>query len=210
MAKFTDLPQSAQLGIVVAVCVAIVVGVYYLGAQPIIDQNNRDLESLKVKTAEIDQLAPYESKVQDLDRQISSLNQQLELQKRIVPDEKEVPSFINLVQGEAQKAGIEIRRYSSKPSSSKEFYTEVPFDVDVDGPYYGVLDFYQRLGQLERIVNVSNVLMSTVKRPADAKVKKTYKYTPTETVVASFTATTFFSAPKPAPAPAPAGAAAKK
>ncbi len=203
MAKFTDLPHSAQIGVVFGVCVAILVGAYYVVIKPVADGNTKDLESLKSKQAEIAQLAPYESKVNDLERQIQSLNQQLELQKRIVPDEKEVPGFINLVQAEAVKSGIEIRRYTSKPVATKEFYSEVPFEMDIDGPYYAVLDFFQRVGSLERIVNVSNVAVSTVKKPSDAKVKKTYSYAPNETVVASFTATTFFSNAGNQPAPAP-------
>lgn len=193
MAKFTDLPQSAQIGIVAAVAILIFVGSYYGATQKILDQNEKDAATLKSKQAEIAQLAPYESKVQELDRQIQSLNQQLELQKRIVPDEKEVPTFINLVQGEAQKSGVEVRRYSTKPSVTREFYSEAPFDIDIDGPYYSVLDFYQRLGQLERIVNVSNVAVASVKSAGAAKVKKTFSYAPGETVVASFTATTFYS-----------------
>jgi Tfp pilus assembly protein PilO len=70
----------------------------------------------------------------------------------------------------------------------------------VDGPYYGVLDFYQRIGQLERIVNVSNVVMASVSNANTAKVKRIYPYSPTETVVASFMATTFYSVATPPPA----------
>jgi len=200
MAKFNELPQVAQVGIAVVLCVALFAGGYYLFTKPILDANEKDSATLKQKKDEIAQLAPYEAKVQELDRQILNLNQQLELQKRIVPDEKEVPSFISLVQGEALKSGVEIRRYSAKPTATKEFYSEVPFDIDVDGPYYGVLDFYQRIRQLERIVNVSNVTMAATANAGSAKVKKTYTYSPTETVVANFMATTFYSVATPPPA----------
>jgi type IV pilus assembly protein PilO len=209
MAKFTDLPQTAQIGIAAVVCIALAFGAYYLFTKPIQEANEKDSAVLAQKQAEIQQLEPFLVKVQDLDRQLQSLNQQLELQKRIVPDEKEVPTFITLVQGEAQKSGIEIRRYTSKPTATKEFYSEVPFEIDVDGPYYSVLDFYQRMGQLERIVNVSNVTMATVKAPNSARIKKVYKYEPTETVVANFTATTFYSVATPPPAAAPAAPAKK-
>ena len=204
MAKFNDLPQVAQVGIAAVIAVALFVGAYYLFTKPVLDANEKDAATLAQKKSEIAQLAPYETKIQELDRQLQSLNQQLELQKRIVPDEKEVPSFITLVQGEALKSGVEIRRYTAKNTTNKEFYSEVPFEVDVDGPYYGVLDFYQRIGQLERIVNVSNVAMASVTNAGAAKVKRTYTYAPTETVVASFMATTFYTVTAPPPAAAPA------
>ncbi len=95
--------------------------------------------------------------------------------------------------GEAQKAGVELRRYFAKPVVAKEYYTEVPFDLELDGPYYSMLNFFDRVSKLERIVNVSGLLVSTTKTPSDAKVKHSYQYAPNESVAASFTATTFYS-----------------
>jgi len=100
------------------------------------------------------------------------------------------------------------------PVSNKEFYSEVPFAIDIDGPYYSVLNFFQRVAELERIVNVGNMQMGNTKSGAAAKVKGSYTYAPGETVLASCTATTFFShepdeaaaqgPPKPGqPAPSP-------
>jgi hypothetical protein len=49
------------------------------------------------------------------------------------------------------------------------------------------------VGKLERIVNVSGLQVATTKKPTDAKAKHTYQYAPNESVVATCTATTFFS-----------------
>jgi hypothetical protein len=69
-----------------------------------------------------------------------------------------------------------------------------------------MLNFFDRVGKLERIVNVSGLLVSTSKSPSNAKAKHTYQYAPNESVVATCTATTFFSHDA---APAAAGAGAK-
>ena len=84
-----------------------------------------------------------------------------------MPDEKEVDNFMRMVSGEARKSGVEIRRYTARPYASKEFYTEVPFEVEFDGPYYSMLGFFDRLGKLERIVNVSNLLVASTRFPRD-------------------------------------------
>ena len=90
------------------------------------------------------------------------------------------------------------------PVSNKEFYSEVPFAIDIDGPYYSVLNFFQRVAELERIVNVGNMQMGNTKSGSAAKVKGQYTYAPGETVLASCTATTFFShEPEEQPAPGP-------
>ena len=134
----------------------------------------------------------YRPKLKDMERQLANLKKQLEIERRIVPDEKQSDTFIETMDGEAQKAGVEVRRYVAQPVSTKEYYSEVPFEMELDGPY-SMLNFFDRVGKLERIVNISGLLVSTTKSPSDAKVKHTYQYAPNESVAASFTATTFYS-----------------
>jgi Tfp pilus assembly protein PilO len=141
----------------------------------------------------------------------------MEIQKKIVPDDKDADQFIRLLHDTASTSGIEIRRYAAMPVANHEFYSDVPFTIDIDGPYYSVLNFFQRVSELERIVNIDNLQMSNTKTTGPSKVKGTYKYAPGETVVASCTATTFFShepdaqaAAQPGRPGAPAGAAQGK
>ncbi len=164
------------------------------------DQAQTALESKLRENAELESYAP---KLKDMERQLANLKQQLEIERRIVPDEKEVDGFIKMLDAEALKAGIEIRRYTAKPVSTREFYTEMPFEVELDGPYYSVLNFFDRVGKLERIVNMSGLLIANTKRPSEAKAKHTYQYAPNETIVATCEATTFFSHDLAPPAGAP-------
>ena len=159
-------------------------------------QRNANAASQQALTAKLEenaQLEPYVSKLAEIDRQVASLQQQLEIEKRIVPDEKEVDGFMKMLDAEALKSGIELRRYTAQATASKEFYTEVPFEVELDGPYYSMLNFFDHVAKLERIVNVSNLLVANVKKGSDAKAKHTYQYAPNESVVATCLATTFFS-----------------
>ena len=55
--------------------------------------------------------------------------------------------------------------YRQAGLAAEEFYTEVPFEMELDGPYYSMLNFFDRVGKLERIVNVSGLLMATTKKP---------------------------------------------
>ena len=65
--------------------------------------------------------------------------------------------------------------------------------MELDGPYYSMQNFFDRVGKLERIVNVSGLQVASTKKPTDAKAKHTYQYAANESVVATCTATTFFS-----------------
>jgi Tfp pilus assembly protein PilO len=172
-------------------------GVLVLGAGLVTksqrDDNTTAQTKLEAKERENRELEAYRPKLADIERQLASLKQQLEIERRIVPDEKEVDNFMRMVSGEARKAGVEVRRYTARPYAAKEFYTEVPFEVEFDGPYYSMLGFFDRLTKVERIVNVTNLMVASVKKPSDAKAKHTYQYAPSETVVATCLTTTYFS-----------------
>jgi type IV pilus assembly protein PilO len=209
MASWSELPVKSKLLIIFVAAIAISGALYYLYYKPISDANEATAKQVAGLNAENDSLRPYDNKLKDLDVQIGNLAQQLEQMKQIVPDDKEPDSFIRMVNATANSSGIEVRSYTTKPTVSKEFFVEAPFDIELDGPYYSVLAFFDKMAKLERIINVSNLQMANVVKTSDAKVKHHYTYAPSETVVASCTATTYFSREAPAPAAKPASTSAK-
>lgn len=191
--NFSELSGIKQWGITLGAAVLLTVALYFTYFKSQRQNNASAQQALEAKVQENHELEPYVGKLAEMDRQVASLQQQLEIEKRIVPDEKEVDGFIRMLDSEAIKAGIELRRYTAQPTSSKDFYTEVPFEIELDGPYYSVLSFFDHVSKLERIVNVSNLLMANTKKGSDAKAKHSYQYAPNESVVATCVATTFFS-----------------
>ncbi|MGA7218524.1 MAG: type 4a pilus biogenesis protein PilO [Candidatus Sulfotelmatobacter sp.] len=208
--NFSELSGLKQWGAVLLGGAIVTVALYFTVFKSQSDKNASAQHSLQLKVQENNELESYRPKLKDMERQLANLKQQLEIERRIVPDEKQLDTFIETMDGEAQKAGVELRRYAAKPVVTKEYYSEVPFDIELDGPYYSMLNFFDRVGKLERIVNVSGLVVSTTKKASDAKVKHQYQYAPNESVAASFTATTFYSHDlDPAPAAKPAVAGAK-
>ena len=193
MANFGEMSEVNQWGLAVGAAVLVSAALFFTYFKTQRTANEAAQTALTAKMEENAKLEPYRTKLADIDRQIANLKQQLEIERRIVPDEKEVDGFMKMLDAEAMKAGVELRRYTVQPVVSKSFYTEVPFEIEVDGPYYSMLSFFDQVSTLERIVNVSGLLMANTKKPGDAKAKHTYQYAPNESVVATCTATTFFS-----------------
>ena len=206
MANFSELSGLKQWGAVLAGGAIVTAALFFTVFKTQSEKNTTAQHALEDKVRENNELESYRPKLKQIEQQLAELKQQLEIEARIVPNEKQLDGFITMLDGEAQKSGVWLRRYTAKPTASKEYYTEVPFDLELDGPYYGVLQFFDRVGKLERIVNVSGLLVSTTKSPSAAKAKHTYQYAPNESVVATCTATTFFSHDS---TPAAAGAGAK-
>jgi len=201
--NFNELSGIKQWGAVLAGGALITTALYFTIFKTQSDKNAVAQHAVEIKVRENNELESYRPKLKDMELQLANLKQQLEIERRIVPDEKSVDSFMTTMDGEALKAGVELRRFSAKPVAAKEYYTEVPFDMELDGPYYSMLNFFDRVGKLERIVNVSGLLVGTTKNPTVAKVKHQYQYAPNESVVASFVATTFYSHDLEPPAAGP-------
>src|SRR5579864_8635713 len=193
MANFSELSGIKQWGLVILGGVAVTAVLYFTVFKSQNDKNVAAQHALEAKIRENNELESYRPKLKQMEQQLAELKQQLEIEQRIVPDEKQVDGFITMLDAEAQKAGVELRRYSAKDVKPQQYYTEVPFDLELDGPYYSTLNFFDRVSKLERIVNISGLLVASTKKPADAKTKHTYQYAPNESVVATCTATTFFS-----------------
>ena len=211
-----NLNPIAKIGIMIGIIALFVAGGYFLIWSPGNDANLQAQAKLDDLKKSNDLLRHYKTDMPALERQIATLKTQLAIQERIVPSDKMVDQFIHVMQDTAASAGIEIRRYTSKAVVPHDYYTELPFEIDIDGPYYSVLDFFQKVSKLDRIIDIGTIAMATPDKTSDAKVKKKYNYAPNETVVASCTATTFFSheppgavGPKGVPPKGPAPATGK-
>ncbi len=186
--KLNDLSLGIKVLVALVLAAAISGGGWYSLVQPMqatITQKSAELESKRKKNQE---LQAFNEKVTQLDRDIAALKQQMELQKRIVPDEKEADKLIVLLQETATNTGVGLRSLKAGNPSQKEYYTEMPFAVELDGPYYGMLQFFEKLSQETRILNVEGLKMSSL-----SKNNKGFNYAPNESVVVTCTVKTFYS-----------------
>jgi type IV pilus assembly protein PilO len=191
--NFRELSPMVQVLIFVALGVLIVVGFNYVPGSPL-EGRRAELAAKKTQADTLDQevgrLKFLDQKRVELNQQIDALKRQLEIARTIVPEEKEQDEFIRILQGEASAAGVAIRRLTAKPVNPREYYNEMPFEIEADGPYYSVLDFFARLGRVPRVINVTDLAMTGIE---EAKGRKKYPTRPGTTVTGTFTATTFFT-----------------
>ncbi len=178
MANFSDLSGIKQWGTVLLGGAVVTAALYFTLFKSQDEKNTAAQHALEDKIRENNELESYRPKLKQIEQQLAELKQQLEIEQRIVPDEKQVDGFMTMMDAEAQQAGVELRRYAAKDVKSQQYYTEVPFDMELDGRYYSMLNFFDRVSKLERIVNISDLLVSTTKNPNGAKAKHTYQYAP--------------------------------
>ncbi|MGH9786671.1 MAG: type 4a pilus biogenesis protein PilO [Terriglobia bacterium] len=191
--KFNELSPVIQIVVILAVGAGLWAIGEYVWPMPLLKeqvaQREQDVTALDNKAQP---LRPFRENLGPLMSENAQLELQLENLRRIVPDEKEVDNFVRLVQAEALSVGVSVRRFTARPVSQQEFYVEVPFEVEMDGPFYDVLQFYDRLARMERIINVSELRMGGTQSKKTIGQRQ-FAYSPNTTVAAICQVTTFFS-----------------
>src|SRR6266566_3116837 len=191
---FRDMSVIMQGLVAAAIAVILVLVGIYLPFSPVAQERDQVDQAVKERSQlnqEVQQLSVYKKRYSELKQQMDALNKQLDTLKTIVPEEKEADEFIRLIQGAASSSSVQIRSLKSLAIVPKEYHYEMPFEIQADGPYFNVLDFFGRLGRLSRIINFGYMASDA---PENSKGTK-FPVHPGTTVSGTFTATTFFTKP---------------
>ena len=199
--SFREWPWPLQALFYVGLAVALILAGFYVPGLPLTNMRTELVNAqaeMKPLEADVQNLRVYKQRRAELQSEMDALQKQLATLQTIVPEEKQTDQFILMIQNAAVSSAVSIRKLTAKPVASKPYYFEMPFDIEADGPYYSVLDFFSRLGRLSRIINVGDLKL---KRYAKRRGGK-FRMNPGTSVNGTFTITTFFTQPAPAPAQA--------
>jgi type IV pilus assembly protein PilO len=184
----TKLPLAGQLGVAAVVAALICGGFYYFWYSDALAQQKTKEARLADLQKDIRALEATANKLPEFQREVQALEARLETLKRILPPEKETPELMRRLQYLAAQSSLQIRKFNPAPVSQKEFYQEVPFNLDLEGTYHNLGAFLDRISRMSRLVNIG-----------DVKVKAQNKPTINNTITASAVATTYVYQDAPPP-----------
>jgi type IV pilus assembly protein PilO len=162
--------------------VAIVAGAYFLLLSPAqarvaeLRTKNDALQSeLRQSRALAANLARFRQEALVLRSRVESARERL-------PNEREVPVLYRSVTDLAFRTGLAMTTFQPREPQTKDYFTEIPIAVTAEATYHDIGRFFERLAQLPRIVNVSDVRFSGISKPG-ATVRAdmtllTYTYRP--------------------------------
>jgi type IV pilus assembly protein PilO len=84
-------------------------------------------------------------------------------QKKILPDDAEMPAFLSTVQTVATISGIELNSWTPLDESPAKFYAKVPMQLKLDGKFHQIAKFFHGIGQVDRIINMENIMLTVSK-----------------------------------------------
>lgn len=157
--KLTKLPRPYRMAMVPAVAVIVFVLYGYAVYMPY----SKDLEALRSQELELQRkLNEVRSVTQNLgefEEELGRLDRELTVALRQLPNSKELPVLLTDISTLGKNAGLEFKSFKPKPEIPREFYAEVPIEIEFHGHFHEIAGFFDQISRLPRIVNVSDLKM---------------------------------------------------
>ncbi len=112
----------------------------------------------------MDQLIDKQKKAKNLNgfkREVERLRQRLSEAEEQLPKKNEIPKLLKDISYEGQQSGLTVAKFQQQPEQIKGTFAAVPVSMVVEGNYHEVAVFLDRISKLSRIVNVTNMSLSS-------------------------------------------------
>ena len=174
MEKFIEqiakLPLGVKIGAVAGALALVSVLNYFVfgvnfgpsisGIEDEIRQTQRQQEQLDKDFIEKTAIA---NNLNQFRREKELLEQQLRLALAELPEDKKIDELLQLFQDRAQKAGLEIGTIEPGKVANDRFYAKIPIPMTVAGNFHEIATFFDSLGRMQRIVNVTDIQLTDPK-----------------------------------------------
>jgi type IV pilus assembly protein PilO len=178
-------PLAVRAAAAVLVFVAVVAASYFLSIKPYntelaaLQKTEQELmEEFESKAFKAQNLDQYRKQLDEMEKSFGSLLKQL-------PKDTEVPGLLEDITHTGLGSGLEFEQIALGSESEKEFYAELPINVEVNGDYHGFGSFVSGVASLPRIVTLHDFKISSASDKEDNArsgllkmtiTAKTYRY----------------------------------
>jgi type IV pilus assembly protein PilO len=104
----------------------------------------------------------------------------------VLPKKKEIPNLLRNISDLGKGAGLDFLSFKPGSEIPKDFYSEIPVDISIRGPYHNMGYFLDQVSKLDRIVTVNNIKMGSPKKEGGEMLLNsncrlvTYRFTNTQ------------------------------
>ena len=162
--KYIPLENKFKVIIAVVLFLLPVVLFYFFWFQPQQEKQTR-LESRRTALAlELQKAKAKAATHGKLEAEVKATQELFDETALLLPKEKEIPALLTNISALGRRSGLDFLNFKPNADVPKDFYSEIPIDIKVMGPYHNMGVFLDQVRNLDRIVTVSNITMGTPKK----------------------------------------------
>jgi len=184
--RVSELSKIQRIMICVGIFVVIFVLFWFLSYWPRWQSIGKLNAEEKRLSAELTRSKKNAQQLETLRKEFESKQRDFNLVMKSLPEKEEISSLLTGVSQSGQQAGLDFLLFQPQGDVNRNFYAEIPVSIRVRGGYHNVAQFFDKVANLSRIVNIRNILMSRDKTGAlttscEAVTYKFIEPTPNET-----------------------------
>jgi len=135
---------------------------YFKGIREDITKRTNELELLRTKVREG---KAAEARLPQFREEAERLETELQRLLRILPTAMQTDEIIKKIKSLTERGAFRFVTFQPQAFAKKDFYTEWPIRVQLEGNYHELALFFDRLSRFSRIINVESMLVRTRNKP---------------------------------------------
>lgn len=164
--RVSELSKLQRIMICVGAFVIIFVLFWFLSYWPRWQSIGKLDSEYKRLTADLTRSKKNAQQLAALRKEFESKQRDFNLVMKSLPEKEEISSLLTGVSQSGKQAGLEFLLFQPQGDVDKNFYAEIPVSIRVTGGYHNVAQFFDKVANLSRIVNIRNIQISRDKSGA--------------------------------------------
>jgi Tfp pilus assembly protein PilO len=157
---------------------------YWRALQPMRDDFEREGKRLEDLQNKLQEGRAAKQELPKFREEVRQLELELDKLLRILPARRNTPDLMRRIRSLAEQGDFSLKKFNPRTLSDKEFFSEWPIEVDLDGSYHNLALFFDRISRFSRIINIEDLDVHALPLVKNSKDPNANAHTITATFIA--------------------------
>lgn len=163
MERLGKVPKSIRLAVVAGILLAIAGAYWQLSYKPVRQETAQLVARAQELQRNLNSARAVASNIPAVEAEIADMERELELALKQLPNRKQFEDLLQDISTAGKKVGVAIKSIDRDKEVPRDFYAEVPFQLEIEGSYHDLARFFEMVASLPRIVNIGSLDIQVAK-----------------------------------------------
>jgi len=180
--RLGKVPKTIRLAVVSAFLVALTGTYWQVFYKPVQDERRVLVAKAQELQRDLNNARSVAANIPAVEAEIEGMESDLELALKQLPNRKQFEDLLQDISTAGKKVGVAIKSIDRDKEVPRDFYAEVPFQLEIEGSYHDLARFFEMVASLPRIVNIGSLDIQVSKESqAETRLKvagkaRTYRF----------------------------------
>ncbi len=157
MERLAKVPKTVRLAVVSGMLVALAGAYLHFFYQPLRAERKELVARAQELQREVNNARAVASNIPAVEAELEGMERDLELALKQLPNRKQFEDLLQDISTAGKKVGVTIKSIDRDQEVPRDFYAEVPFQLEIEGSYHDLARFFEMVASLPRIVNIGSL-----------------------------------------------------